>query len=277
MYSVDTKPARTYWNADVYERIGTPMRGWAQQVIDDLALVGDETVLDAGCGSGSVTFDLLQKLPRGKIYAVDSSPQMIEKLTRSIEEERLGPAGQALSLTVIPIHASLTDFTLPEPVDVIFSNAVLHWVPDDDALFACLLRAAKPGARFRAQCGGGENIKRLITAVKTVKQREPFAEYLAGTQDGRKYRTDKQAKAAMERCGWTEVRASVFESPVVFDNEDDAVLYLHTIILQDHVACLPEQHQAPYLRAVIKETIRLYGAPFVADYVRLDLWAQRPA
>ena len=67
----------TYWNAEVYDRIGTPMRGWAQQVIDDLQLRGEETVLDAGCGSGSVTLDLLQKLPHGKIYAVDASAEMI--------------------------------------------------------------------------------------------------------------------------------------------------------------------------------------------------------
>src|SRR2546426_808593 len=137
---------RTYWNAEVYERIGTPMRRWAQAVIDDLALDGDETVLDAGCGSGSVTFDLLAKLPRGKIYAVDSSPQMIEKISASIAEWG--------TTNLIPIHADLTDFTVPEPVDVVFSNAVLHWIPDDDALFSCLLRAAKPRARFRAQCTG---------------------------------------------------------------------------------------------------------------------------
>ena len=70
----------TYWNAEVYDRIGKPMRRWAQQVIDDLELRGDETVLDAGCGSGSVTFDLLEKLPRGKIYAVDASAEMIASL-----------------------------------------------------------------------------------------------------------------------------------------------------------------------------------------------------
>src|SRR5438128_6575631 len=111
---------RTYWNAEVYERIGTPMRRWAQQVIDDLHLCGDETVLDAGCGSGSVTFDLLQKLPRGKIYAVDSSLQMIDKLTGSIEKRGIA--------NVIPIRGDLTAFTLPEQVDVVFSNAVLHWI-----------------------------------------------------------------------------------------------------------------------------------------------------
>lgn len=76
----------TYWNAEIYERIGTPMRTWAQRLIDDLALLGDETVLDAGCGSGSVTFDLVEKLPRGKIYAVDASAAMVASLARTIDE-----------------------------------------------------------------------------------------------------------------------------------------------------------------------------------------------
>ncbi len=80
----------------------------------------------------------------------------------------------------------------------------------------------------------------------------------------------------MERAGWSEVRASLFDSPVRFDSHDDASLYLRTIILQRHVAALPEEHQEPFLRAVIDETVRLFGAPFTADYVRLDLWARRP-
>ena len=144
-----TQPS-THWNAEVYDRIGKPMRRWAQAVIDDLHLRGDETVLDAGCGSGSVTFDLLERLPGGQIYAIDSSPDMIAKITRAIEERGI--------TNITPIRASLTDFELPEPVDVVFSNAVLHWIPDDDALFSCLHRATKPGGHFRAQCGGGNNI-----------------------------------------------------------------------------------------------------------------------
>jgi len=82
-----SEPPRTDWNAAVYDRIGTPMRGWAQQVIDDLELRGDETVLDAGCGSGSVTLDLLRKLPDGKVYAVDASPEM----TTNLKKELAGP------------------------------------------------------------------------------------------------------------------------------------------------------------------------------------------
>ena len=262
-----TQPS-THWNAEVYDRIGTPMRRWAQAVIDDLHLGGDETILDAGCGSGSVTFDLLERLPRGRIYAVDSSPDMISKIKQAIEERGI--------TNVIPIRADLTDFKLPEEVDVVFSNAVLHWIPDDNALFGCLLRTAKPGGRFRAQCGGGANIARLMAATHAVEEREPYSRYL-GMAEFRKYRTAEEATAAMERAGWTDVRAELFDSPVRFDNTDDAALYLRTIILQRHVAALPPEHQQPFLEAVIAETVRRYGEPFTADYVRLDLWARRPA
>jgi trans-aconitate 2-methyltransferase len=258
-------PEKTYWNAEVYERIGTPMRGWAQEVIDGLELRGDEVVLDAGCGSGSVTFDLLERLPRGRVYAVDSSPDMIEKLKRSLEER-----GEK---RVSAMRGDLTDFMLPEQVDAVFSNAVFHWIPDDAALFGCLLRATKSGGRLRAQCGGGHNIARLREATHDVEGRAPYSDHLTSGVDFRKYRSAEEAKAAMEQAGWVDVRTSLFEAPVVFENEDDAVLYLRTIILQLQANALPAELSDLFLRDVVHETVRRFGEPFVADYVRLDLWA----
>src|SRR6476646_10785138 len=76
----------TFWDSDVYTRIGKPMRRWAQQVIEDLQLQGDETVLDAGCGSGAVTLDLLEHLPKGTVYAVDASEEMVDALRRTLDE-----------------------------------------------------------------------------------------------------------------------------------------------------------------------------------------------
>ena len=259
--------ANTYWNAEVYDRIGKPMRRWAQQVIDDLGLAGDETVLDAGCGSGSVTFDLLAKLPRGKIYAVDASAEMIAQLSRSIAERGV--------TNVVPINASLTDFTLPEPVDAVFSNAVFHWIPDDDALFGCLYRATKPGGRLRAQCGGYGNNAHVLEAVAAVRERPRFEPYLRGFSDSKKYRTPEAAKASLEKAGWRDVRASLFESPQPFGDHDEAALYVRTILLRDHVARMPEADGIAYSQAVVEETVRRWGEPYVADYVRLDLWARR--
>jgi trans-aconitate 2-methyltransferase len=258
---------RADWNAAVYDRIGTPMRGWSGQVMDDLELRGDEIVLDAGCGSGSVTLDLLKRLPNGKIYAVDSSPDMISNLGQTLAEKGI--------TSVIPMCASLTDFTLPEQVDGVFSNAVFHWVPDDDGLFGSLAKATKPGGRLRAQCGGHGNIARLRETTHAVEQRAPYADYFQEESDFRRYRTPEQAKEAMERNGWTGVRGSLFEVPVPFDNDDDASVYLRNIILQHQAKTLPEDLSEQFLRDVIAETRSRFGSPFVADYVRLNLWATR--
>jgi trans-aconitate 2-methyltransferase len=257
----------TYWNAEVYDRIGTPMRGWAQRVVEDLALRGDEIVLDAGCGSGSVTFDLLARLPRGRIYAVDASREMIASLQRAIDERR--------ETRITPVIASLTDFTLPEPVDVVFSNAVFHWIPDDENLFGCLFRATKHGGRLRAQCGGAGNNRDVLAAVASVRTDRRFDRHLGEFTDSKKYRTPEEARTALERAGWRDVRASLFEAPVPFDDPDAAALYVKTILLRDHVARLPEGLRDAYCRAVVDETISRHGSPYVADYVRLDLWASK--
>jgi trans-aconitate 2-methyltransferase len=257
----------TYWNAEVYDRIGKPMRMWAQQVIADLELRGDETVLDAGCGSGSVTFDLVEKLPSGRIFAVDASREMIDSLSKQIAER-----GET---RITPIVSSLTDFTLPETVDVVFSNAVFHWIPDDDALFGCLYRATKPGGRLRAQCGGYGNNARVLEAVDAVRKDVRFDQHLGEFRDSKKYRKPEEAKAALERAGWTGVKASLFDAPIPFEKDDDAALYIKTILLRDHVARLPEELQDEYCHSVVAETRKRWGSPYTADYVRLDLWAHR--
>ena len=79
----------------------------------------------------------------------------------------------------------------------------------------------------------------------------------------------------MERNGWRDVRGNLFEVPVTFEDDDAAVLYLRTIILQHQAAALPDELSDRFLRDVVAETVERFGAPFSADYVRLDLWATR--
>ena len=68
----------TDWDAATYDRIADPMARWGATVVGWLDLAGDERVLDAGCGSGRVTESLLERLPRGRVVALDASPSMID-------------------------------------------------------------------------------------------------------------------------------------------------------------------------------------------------------
>ncbi|HEY6525694.1 MAG TPA: methyltransferase domain-containing protein, partial [Solirubrobacteraceae bacterium] len=155
------------WDASTYDRVSGPQQRWAAEQLDRLELAGDEVVVDAGCGSGKITLELIRRVPRGTVYAVDAAPSMVRHT-----QEAVGDRATALC-------QDLAELELPEPVDVVFSNATFHWIPDHDALFAALARNMKPGAQLLAQCGGKGNIDRFRVLADKVAFEEPFAPYFA--------------------------------------------------------------------------------------------------
>ncbi|MCB0876432.1 MAG: methyltransferase domain-containing protein, partial [Solirubrobacterales bacterium] len=153
------------WDASTYDRVSTPQQAWAAAVIDRLGLQGDETVLDAGCGTGRVTALLLARLPRGRVIAVDGSAAMVAEARALLDSERVEVR-----------LADLTELELSEPVDAVFSNAVFHWIRDHGRLFRVLAAALRPGGRLEAQCGGSGNVASFYAAVAAVVADGGFSE-----------------------------------------------------------------------------------------------------
>jgi trans-aconitate 2-methyltransferase len=107
----------TDWDAKTYDRLAAPQEAWAKDILGRLPLNGNETVLDAGCGSGRVTRLLADRLPDGRVIGVDGSESMVAEA-----REALASYGGRVSF----IHSDLLALDLPEPVDAVFSNAVFH-------------------------------------------------------------------------------------------------------------------------------------------------------
>ena len=79
------------WNASSYDKVADPQTRWGAEVLERLPLERDETVLDAGCGTGRVTELLLARLPRGRVVALDFSGAMLEQA-----RARLAPFGDRI-------------------------------------------------------------------------------------------------------------------------------------------------------------------------------------
>src|SRR5258708_35623699 len=67
------------WDAEAYDRLSDPQYRWGKKVLDRIDLRGDETAIDAGCGTGRLTSVLLERLPRGRVIAIDGSQNMLNE------------------------------------------------------------------------------------------------------------------------------------------------------------------------------------------------------
>src|SRR4051794_12760405 len=148
------------WDGATYDQVSNPHVRWGATVLDRLPLSGDERVLDAGCGSGRVTEQLLARLPRGRVIGLDASPSMLAEAGR-----RLAPYGQQVELVQADLSKPLP---IAVPVDAIFSTATFHWLPDHDVLFRNLAAVVRPGGQLVAQCGGVGCIASVVEVVRSI-------------------------------------------------------------------------------------------------------------
>jgi trans-aconitate 2-methyltransferase len=241
------------WDAKTYDSLPLPHLGWGLRTLGRLPLTGDERVLDAGCGTGRDTAGLLERLPHGRVVAVDGSVRMLDRL-----RERL--AGRLDRVEVV-----CADLTEPLPfdgeVDAVFSVAAFHWIQDHAALFAALAARMRPGGRLVTECGGRGNIAAVNAAVAEVTGGASDTWEFAGVDDTR----DRLAAA-----GFTDIEVRLRPDPATFEAGAQMEAFLATVILGPRLDAMAEDDHEPFVKAV---AARL--AEPVVDYVRLEISAVR--
>jgi trans-aconitate 2-methyltransferase len=227
------------------------------EVLDRLPLAGDERVLDAGCGSGRVTRQLVERVPRGSVVAVDASAGMVE-----LARAELGASAEVFQV-------ELTELELAEPVDAILSTAVFHWIPDHPRLFAQLAAALRPGGRLEAQCGGAGNLDAFHSEVLHPIFAQPaWAPTFEGWAGPWNFAGPEETRARLERAGFDGLRCWLEPRTV---RPGEPVHYLRSIILRHHLERLPEERRD----ALVAQVAERAGVPLALDYVRLNISARR--
>jgi trans-aconitate 2-methyltransferase len=241
------------WSGAEYDRLSTPMEAMGREVLERLQLEGDETVLDAGCGSGRVTEALIARVPRGRVIGVDASTSMIHSA-----RERLGDRAE--------LHvADLVTFDLGLRADAILSTATFHWIADHEALFARLRAHLRDGGHLVAQCGGRGNIASVHAAARKAMAAEPYAPHFADWKGPWNFATPQDTEKRLAAADFAQSRAWLQKRPVT---PDDPHAYLTEINLGAHLGRLPDELHRPFVDEIIE---RLGGPPVTIDYVRLNI------
>ena len=259
---MNNQSASREWNSAAYHRLSGPQVSWGKKVLGRLRLRGDEVVLDAGCGTGRLTAELLEALPKGRVVGIDVSQNMLRSA-----REYLSNFGTRVSLTA----CDFLHLPFKRAFYGIVSTAAFHWVLDHDRLFANLRNALLPGGWLEAQCGGGPNVARIRARAKALAAMPQFAPYLAGFREPWLFQDAESAALTLERAGFVDVETSVESAPTVFEDAKQYDEFVRNIIFHRQLEKLPtEQLRAEFMESLIQQAAA-DDPPFTLDYWRLNL------
>src|ERR1700755_1124632 len=133
--STNGRLTRPDWQPGLYKRFASERERPALDLIQRIPLDDPDFILDLGCGAGNVTALLRARWPQARLMGMDNSPSMLK-------------AAREVLPDVDFVEGDAARWSPPEPADLLFTNAVLQWLPDHERLFPHLFGQLKPGGRL---------------------------------------------------------------------------------------------------------------------------------
>jgi trans-aconitate 2-methyltransferase len=132
------KMAGTQWNPSQYLKFSDHRLRPALELLARVPVTDPSLIYDLGCGPGNITRLIADQYPTATVYGLDNSPDMLTKAA-------------ADPSSIQWIEGDLETWSPPALVDLIYSNATLHWIPGHSELFPRLVSSLKPGGCLAVQ------------------------------------------------------------------------------------------------------------------------------
>lgn len=247
------------WDAQAYHNFSDMQYHLALELLDKVSLDGDETVIDAGCGSGRVTVKILERLPRGKVIGVDLSQNM---LAMAAEVVRPAPGQQVELMT-----GDLQTFSLPNAADGIFSSMAMHFVHDHGKMFHNLAETLRPGGWLAVQFAGPRPDPDPMEQVKKVLEGPPFGQYFANKFPAMHAGSVDASRAELTQAGFIDVDVRLITADLSESQREAMVAFFKSTFFGGPVAQLPTDALRAELNAKLEGVLeQAFDAPF--DYLR---------
>lgn len=248
------------WNAALYEGKHGFVWEYGKDLLELLSPRPHEQILDLGCGTGQLTDAIAQT--GAIITGIDADPSMVAKAQQNYSH---------LHFAV----ADARDFQLAQPFDAVFSNAVLHWIPEADAVLRCVYQSLKSGGRFVTEFGGKGNIKAMTNALQEALTEFGLPNSYA--MNPWYFPSIGEYSICLERQGFEVGYAVLFDRPTPLEDGEQGMANWMRMFASRFLQEFSNHQQLQILQAIearLKNSLYRDGI-WTADYRRIRVVALR--
>jgi trans-aconitate methyltransferase len=243
------------WNTDRYDEVHSFVYEYGEDVVDCLDPAPDERILDLGCGTGHLSAQIAER--GAAVVGLDTSAEMLRT------------AREAHSNCDF-VRADAQSFAFTRPFNAVFSNAALHWIPDQDAVLASVSDALAPNGRFVAELGGVGNVAAIVAAV-----REVAADHGYTVTNPWYFPSVGEYATRLESHGLETREATLFDRPTELNDGPEGLRKWLEMFGDSLLAPIPDDDRSAVTKAVEKRLRpdHYRDGSWIADYRRLRVVA----
>ena len=178
---------------------------------------------------------------------------------------------------------------LPTKLDVIFSNAALHWVHDHAQVFQHFWKMLKSDRTNRRQlliqCGGYGNLRRILTLLRRIMKLNEFKVYFANMNQSWYFAKPDNTSKLLGKIGYINTKVHLHNDCVNLADREIYSRFVKTVIMKPFLEHLPDDKiRNRYLELFLEEVEKssnstssnISQTPWSLDYVRLNIIADKP-
>ncbi|WP_071394785.1 class I SAM-dependent methyltransferase [Bacillus tuaregi] len=191
------------WNANLYDTKHSFVSEYGSSLIELLAPMPGERILDLGCGTGDLANSLYEK--GVNVIGVDKSANMVEQAIQKYPHLEF-------------LVQDATELEYQNEFDAVFSNATLHWVKPPAYALNCIYQSLKKGGRFVAEFGGKGNVQTITDEI--IRQRTKAGFDFMPEQFPWYYPSIAEYSTLMEEAGFRVTFAQHYDRPTKLNGEN---------------------------------------------------------
>jgi trans-aconitate 2-methyltransferase len=253
------------WNAVSYDKVSSNVQlEWGRKLLDKRSWVENEIIMDAGSGSGNLTRILCEKVPSGRVYAVDADSNMVLQSKSALSHWQ----------NVEVIQSRMENVILPRQVDIIFSNSALHWILDQEDVFSHFRKLLKPNGELLIECGGHGNINKALSIIFQIMQSYRFNDHFSNWSQTWLFPKKDETARLLQKVGFGNVQVNLSNISINFIDRQSFANFIEAVIMKAFLGYIPDANKKDqFLTMFLEEFERAYGN-WSLDFVRLNIFAK---